>query len=923
MPQLVTRTLAVALLALALAACGKPSPEKLLVDGRAALQRNDARTAVVQLKSHVLVAPASAEGRLLLGQALLASQDPAGAVIELDRAKELGAKEDDLAIPLARALIASGRAKDVVDRLGGVSLPDPKQQAELRVEVAMALLDMGQFERAESAVASALRADATHPVARLMAARFTASRGELDVASQQTEALLAENPKNAAAMHLKGELLSLGGKDTAAAVKVFEAALAADPKYVPAHLALMKISASFNDVPVYEKRVQAMQAALPKHPETMFAEIQLALAKNDLPAAKEKSERLLLLAPVNSRALYLAGLTQLRAGSLVVAEGHLSKAVQQAPEAAEPRRVLAQLHVDNGNAARALDALSPLLTSTRPDSQALQIAGKAELQQGRGAQAEAYFKRAVAANPANAQARTALALAQIAKGEAQQGFAQLEGLAANEKDLQADLTLIATHLARREFDKALKAVAALEAKAPALPISQALRGRILLQQGKLVEARRSFGRAFEIDGKFYPAVAGLVEIDAAEGKWDAAVARLEAHLRDVPQNYLALALLTQVRQAAKVSPDVIRRSLEQAVQAQPADMPPRLLLIEFLLARRDLAAARAAAEQAVTAVPGRAELEDALGRVLLQAGDARQSMAAFAKVVALTPTSAQAYLRLGTAQLRAGDLTAGRTSLERARQLDPRSSDVTSAVLNLMLTERKFGEALALAREVQKSDPKNSFGFMMETDVHLNQRKLPEAITALREAFTRQPVSALAVRLHGLQVMADRTADAERFAADWLKSNPVDADFISQLGSIDMQRSKFPLAEARYRKVIELQPANAVALNNLAWVLFQQGKPEGLQHARKANELAPGEPALMDTLAATLRAAGQLPEAVEWQRKAVAASNGEPRYRMRLAELLIATGNPTQARDELKVLEALGENFAQRDKVLELLKSVR
>jgi len=923
MPPYITSTFAAALLALTLAACGQPSPEKLLADGRAALQRGDAKTAVIQLKSFVQAAPTSAEGRTLLGQALLASQDPAGAVIELDRAKELGAKESDLAVALARALLASGRAKDVVDRLGGVNVPDPKQQAELRVEVAMALLEQGQFERAESAVASALRADAAHPVARLMSARFTASRGDVDAASRQVEALLAENPKNAAALQLKGELLLLGRKDTASAVPVFQAALAADPKYIPAHLALLNISAGSSDVPGYEKQVQAMQAALPKHPETMFAEIQLALAKNDLPGAKEKSEQLLLRVPDNSRALYLAGVTQLRARSLVVAEGHLSKAVQQAPEAVEPRRTLAQLHLDNGNAARALDVLSPLLTAVAPDPVALQIAGKAELQQGRVAQAEAYYKRAVAANPANTQARTALALAKIAKGDVQQGFSQLEGLASGEKDVEPDLTLIASHLARREFDKALKAVAALEAKAPELPISPALRGRILMQQGKLAEARRSFERAVEIDAKYYPGVAGLVELDGLERKWDAAATRLEAHLRDVPRNYAALLLLTQVRLAANAPPEVIRRTLEQAVQAQPADLQPRLLLIDFLLERRDLPAARAAAEQAVTAVPGRAELEDALGRVLLQVGDARQSMAAFAKVVALSPTSAQAYLRLGTAQLRAGDLTAGRTSLERARQLDPRSSDVTSAVLNLMLTERKFGEALALAREVQKSDPKNSFGFMMETDVHLNQRKLPEAITALREAFTRQPVSALAVRLHGLQVMADRTADAERFAADWLKSNPADADFISHLGSIDMQRSKFPLAEARYRKVIELQPANAVALNNLAWVLFQQGKPEGLQHARKAIELAPGEPALMDTLAATLRAAGQLPEAVEWQRKAVAASNGEPRYRMRLAELLIATGNPTQARDELKVLDALGENFAQRDKVLELLKSVR
>lgn len=923
MPQFTILRYVAVVLASALVACGKPPPEQLLTDARAALQRNDAKTAVIQLKSLVQVAPSSAEARLLLGKALLASQDPAGAIIELERAKQLGASDADVTLPLARALAGTGRAKDVVERLGSVDLPDPEQQAEFRVEVASAWLELGDFGRAASAVEAALQADPANLMARLMSARFTASRGEVDAALQKVEVLLADNSKNAGALHLKGELLQLGRKDEAAAVPLFQAALAADPKFVSSHLALMNISARKSDVPGYESQLKAMAASLPKHPETMFAEIQLALAKNDLPAAKQKSEQLLLLAPDNGRALYLAGVTQLRAKSLVVAEGHLAKAVQQAPEAAEPRRLLAQVHLDNGNATRALEVLSPLLNAQRPDLSALHIAGKAELQQGRIAQAEAFFKRAVAANPADGQARTALALAQIAKGEVQQGFAQLEGLASTQKDVDVDLTLIASHLARRQFDQAMKAVAALEAKAPALPIAHALRGRILMEQGKGAEARRSFERALEIDGKYYPGVAGLVELDAAERKWDAAITRLDAHMRDVPRNYAALLRLTQMRVAANTPPDVIKRSLDQAVQAQPADVAPRLLLIDFLLSRRDLAAARPAAEQATAALPGTVELEDALGRVMLEVGDARQAVAAFAKVVSLAPTSATAYLRLGTAQLRAGDLTSGRTSLERARQIDPRSTDITSAVQNLMLTERKFGEALSLAREVQKSDPKSSYGYLLEADVHLNQRKLPEAIKSMREAFNRQPVSALALRMHGLQVMAERNEDADRFAADWLKSNPTDADFISHLGSIALQRAAFPAAEARYRKAVELRPDDAVALNNLAYTLVRQGKPEGLQFARKANELQPGQPALMDTLAQALREGKVLPEAIEWQQKAVTASNGEPRYRMRLAEMLIATGNTAKAREELKVLEALGENFAQRDKVMELLKSAK
>ena len=46
--------------------------------------------------------------------------------------------------------------------------------------------------------------------------------------------------------------------------------------------------------------------------------------------------------------------------------------------------------------------------------------------------------------------------------------------------------------------------------------------------------------------------------------------------------------------------------------------------------------------------------------------------------------------------------------------------------------------------------------------------------------------------------------------------------------------------------------ANALALNNVAWLMAQQKKPGALPLAEKANKLMPDQPALMDTLAYVL-----------------------------------------------------------------------
>jgi Tfp pilus assembly protein PilF len=54
-------------------------------------------------------------------------------------------------------------------------------------------------------------------------------------------------------------------------------------------------------------------------------------------------------------------------------------------------------------------------------------------------------------------------------------------------------------------------------------------------------------------------------------------------------------------------------------------------------------------------------------------------------------------------------------------------------------------------------------------------------------------------------------------------------------------------AIGHYKKVIELQPNQAVALNNLAWLLFENNNPSALELAAKAAKLAPNSPEVLDT----------------------------------------------------------------------------
>ena len=73
------------------------------------------------------------------------------------------------------------------------------------------------------------------------------------------------------------------------------------------------------------------------------------------------------------------------------------------------------------------------------------------------------------------------------------------------------------------------------------------------------------------------------------------------------------------------------------------------------------------------------------------------------------------------------------------------------------------------------------------------------------------------------------------------------------------------------RRVVELRPGDSSALNSLAWGHVQRGEGAvALPVAERAARQAPWSPAILDTWAATLAAAGRCPEAVAVQRRAVA-----------------------------------------------------
>lgn len=902
--------------------CGGDSERDLMSAARASLSKGDEPAAILLLKSAIQKSPDSGEARLLLGQTLLKMGDPSNAVLELEKARDLKQPDAQVMPTLAESLLAVGQSKKVIDLYGQMKLAEPKASAQLSAMVAGAYVSLGALESGDLRVAQALQQDPENKAALLLKAKLAAARGALEDALSQVSDILNKDPKRLEAWQFKGQLLAFGKDDVPGGMAAFRSALSVDKRYLPAHSALLRLLLRNRDVEGFKSQFKELKATFPGHPETQYYEIQLALLDKDLKRARDGAQALLRQVPENPLVLQLSGAVEFQVGSLQAAASHFNKALQLSPGLPAARRMLAETQLRAGQPAKAIAVLQPLLAASPPNPEVLALAAEAHLQGGDLNKAEALFGQAAKANPTDPKARTALALAQMAKGNLEAGLSQLDALAASDKSTYADMALISARLRNNEFDAALAAVDRLQAKTPGRPLAAYLRGQVLLMRKDKDGGRKSLLQAIDQDPAYLPAIAAVAALDVGDRKYADAQRRLEAFLVRDPNNIAALLAVADIQRKNGAKPDDVTNLLSKAVKLEPADASARLALVAHLLAQRQVKAALAAAQEAVAALPDHPQVTDQLGRAQLAAGDVQQAIATYNKLAIAQPALPDAYLRLGDVYMAARNYRSAIQSLNKALAISPKLVVAQRGLVQIAMLEKRVDDALKVARAVQAQRPSEPTGFLMEADIHSNQRNWNGAISAVRAALARSKTTDIAKRLHAAYMLAGRTVDADQFATAWEREQPSDVEFIIHQGAMALERKEYAKAETKFRQVLASRPGDAMALNNVAWLMLQQNKPGALAFAEKANALLPDMPWIMDTLAAAYWAEKQLSKAIEWQQKAVAKSPRSSLYRLALAKLYIDAGKKAEAKVELEKLLAAGDKFTGSAEAAALLKGL-
>jgi putative PEP-CTERM system TPR-repeat lipoprotein len=895
--------------------CRQDTPAFLLVSAKEYIAKNDNTAAIIQLKTALQSDPNLPEARFLLGTLLLDRGELASAEKELRKALELHYPSEKVLPRLARCLILLGRYKAVTDEFGPVEIAEPQGTAELRTAIGQAQFALGDVDAARAAYAVALTAQPRYVPAQLGQARILAHAGHLGRALESTNTALTISPREHEGWLLKGDILySIGEPE--AALAAYRRAAELKPDYVNAHAAIVSLLGQERSLAEAAKQLDVMKQVAPGHPQTLYLQALVAYRQRRFSDARAAIQLLLKGAPDYIPALSLAGAIELELKSYPQSEAHLLKVLGRMPDQVLTRRILVSLYLRSGETSKALDALRPVLQKTGGDSNMLTLAGEAYMMNGQPSEAARYFSKAATLDPTDARKRTAAAFSHMAAGETDRAFRELSQAVAADSGISADLALIAAHLQRTNYDKALAAVAALERKQPGTALPHNVRGGVLLLKNDTVGARTSFERALQVDAAYFPAAANLARLDLAENKTAAAVQRFEAVLVKNPKHLQALLELAELRANSGAASLQVVALLNKAISAHPAEAAARTALIRYYL-RDDTKKAVAAAQEALAVMPSEPEILDVAGSAYQAAGATAQALTNYRKLASARPHSAYPYLRMAQIQMATRETAAAMDSLQRARTIEPDLIDANRGLIALYIEAGRVHDALSIARELQKQRPQQSVGYFLEGDIHIAQKKSGEAASAYRHGLAKLGSTDLAVRLHAA-LAAGGGADSEQFATTWLRDHPTDRTFQLYLADSAAVKKDYSTAARLYRKLLESGPHDPLVLNNLAWVAGQLRDPQAIVYAEEANKLAPNHPTTMDTLGSLLIERGEVDRGLDLLQKASAKAPRAAAIRLNFVRALIKLGRKDAARKELDDLAKFGDQFSGQNEVKQL-----
>lgn len=920
------RFLAIAFLTIT--ACGQSMSEEQMLDkAKTYLDKGNPKAATLELRNVLQKNNRNAEARFLLGNVSLKIGDFATAEKEFGRATLAGWDQQQTQLALARIFVATKKFQKLLDEITIQDTWSPDTRANISALRAIAEASLNKTQQAQSTLEEA-RSTKPNAFQVLKATAMFQLTGLQNGDAEQTltQALLLY-PDNNELLFIRASHY-MQNKKLSAATDTYKKIINNEPPNLTtadghkAKIGLARLQIIQNNL---DEAIATLTPLLNKNdndPEANYLRGLISFSKKEYNQAEDYIRKLLAVIPNHNRSQHLMGEIKYTLKEFEQASHHLSQYLKASPDDTPARKLLTQTYIKLNAPKQALSTLQPLLTQNPDDAATLALLSQITFIKGDLNESIAALKQARKSAPKNVKLQKQLVKAYISAGKTEQALKEikrLQTLSNNTEEIQK-LT-VSAYLRTGKIKQAIKVANKMLETDPKNPEVIALNGTLYAENNDWKQARNYFNKALKLHKNLPSAIVGLARLERKEGNLNKSIALYNKLIESNQGGILPMLALSELAEQQKRTNDMLSW-LEKARTAEPKDLKSRIILANYYLRNSQPDKASIYIQEALKTSPEHAELLALHGRILIAQKRFSEALPLLKTLVRNHPDSITAHLLIGETFLRLNKAAKAREHLQAVLKKQP-----DNFLANILMAEVEFkagnyNRSLSYAKKLQHTQPELFPGYTLEGNVQMARQHYNRARSAYNEAWKREQSADLAKKLFIASKHVVTPDEAIKPLLTWLKQHPEDNHTRLFLASIYQSEKQTDMAISEYLKILEKNPDDSAALNNLAWSYLLENNSEALDMAERAYRLAPEHSGIQDTYGWILTQQGQPEKGLRLLKQAIQTLPDNMEVRFHLASALIKSGENARGKQMLKELLKKNKPFEGKEQATQLLQRI-
>ena len=516
-----------------------------------------------------------------------------------------------------------------------------------------------------------------------------------------------------------------------------------------------------------------------------------------------------------------------------------------------------------------------------------------------------------------------------------------QAIANNPSAYQVQLMLATHYFSTQNRAEMVKVLDQLKTHVKEYPAAYMTAGDFYFRIGDMDEAIRQYQQGISNDGtRKVDYQKHIIEVLTRQGKNQEAYDKDLEILKEDPKDPEARGMkASYLLDKGDVTQAITE--LQQVVTAKPDNFVARFNLGRAHYARQEYEQAIQQFQKAVELRPDYLRARLALTQIALMRGNNEGALNYAEEAEKRNPESGAAKLLKAAALMRLQRYDEARVLLEALLKANPRQPDTLLQLGLLNLTQKRYKEALDGFQKAYQADPNNLRGLLGQAEVMIIQGQRDQAIQLIRTESDKRPDNlALKQELaNGLMKtgQVDQALITYRVLAEKYRSNPhQEAEVYANIGQAyalknDLGHAVEALRQAQtfapdnifvmnflaqlldrtgqhaeaqkyYQRSLERDPNNPEALNNLAFLMAENGSnlDEALTLANRAKQKLPNFTEVSDTIGWIYLKKNLSSNAVEIFSDLVKKADQNPTYHYHYAMALMQKGDKVNAAKECR-----------------------